>query len=63
MLKDKSDVFKEFQEYKYRSERVTGKLITKLRTYNAKEYLSEEFTNCLKREGIKRDLSVVYTSQ
>lgn len=63
MLKNKSDVFKAFQEYKSKAEKLTGQLITKLRTDNAKEYLSKEFTSYLKSEGITRELSVAYTPQ
>ena len=41
MLKRKSDVFKAFVEYKANVERITGKKIKRLRTDNAKEYVSK----------------------
>ncbi|CAK9833203.1 Retrovirus-related Pol polyprotein from transposon TNT 1-94 [Anthophora retusa] len=62
MLK-KSDIFRAFKDFKSKAERLTGQLIAKLRTDNAKEYLSEEFTNYLKSEGKTRELSVPYIPQ
>lgn len=35
-------------------ENVTGKYIKKFRTDNSKEYMSKEFNNFLKEEGITR---------
>ena len=63
MLKNKSDAFKAFQEYKSKAEKLTGQSITKLRTDNAKEHLSKEFTTYLKNEGITRERTVAYTPQ
>lgn len=39
MLRNKSDVFQAFKDYKRRAENQTGQRIKKLRTDNAKEYL------------------------
>lgn len=52
-----------FKEYKAYAEKHTGAKIKKLRTDNGTEYLSWEFTNFLKEEGITRQLTVEYTPQ
>lgn len=62
-LKKKSDVLEAFKEYKARVEKTTGHCIKKLRIDNAKEYLSKEFNDFLKKEGIARQLTVEYTPQ
>ena len=46
-----------------RAQRETGQKIVKLRSDNAKEYLSKEFTNLLENEGISRQLTVEYNPQ
>lgn len=63
MLKERCEVLKAFKEYKAKAEKSTGYSIKKIRSDNAKEYLSKEFTNFLKEEGISRQLSVEYTPQ
>lgn len=63
MLRKRSEIFKDFKEYKAKVESLTGHQIKKIRTDNAKEYLSREFINFLKNEGITRQLSVEYTPQ
>lgn len=63
MLRNKSDVFEAFKNYKKKAEKQTGKQIKKLRTDNGKEYLSNNFKNFLKEEGISHQLSVEYTPQ
>ena len=62
-LKQKSDVFEAFKEYKARAEKTTGQVIKKLRTDNGKEYVSNQFAEFLRKEGIRRELSVEYTPQ
>lgn len=62
-LKKKSEIIEAFKEYKTRVEKMTGHCIKKLRTDNAKEYLSKEFNEFLKKEGITRQLTVEYTPQ
>jgi len=63
MLKNRSDVFEAFKNYKLKVEKQTGQRIKKLRTDNEKEYLSNDFKNFLKSEGILHQLSVEYTPQ
>lgn len=63
ILKKKSDIFEAFKEYKARVEKQTGRQIKKIRSDNAKEYLSRDFNEFLKQEGIQRELSVEYTPQ
>jgi len=63
MLRHKSDILEAFQKYKRRVEKETGCVIKRLRTDNAREYLSKEFTSFLENEGISRQLSVEYTPQ
>lgn len=62
MLK-KSDIFNAFKNYKKRVGKETGCFVKKIRTDNAKEYVSKEFTNYLETEGLKRKLNVEYTPQ
>lgn len=63
MFRSRSDVFQAFKNYKRRVENQTGQRIKKLRTDNGREYLSKDFDNFLKEEGIQRQLSVEYTPQ
>lgn len=63
MLKKRSDVITAFKAYKKRAEKETGCQIKKIRTDNAKEYISKEFNDFLEEEGIKRQLSVEYCPQ
>jgi len=63
ILQNRSEVLQAFKDYKRRVEKETGHHIKKLRTDNAREYKSQEFTNLLREEGISRQLSVEYTPQ
>lgn len=63
MLRNRSDVLQAFKDYKRRVENQTGQRIKKLRTDNGREYLSKDFNNFLREEGIQRQLSVEYTPQ
>jgi len=63
MLRNKSDVTQAFKNYKQRVENQTGLRIKRLRTDNGREYLSKDFNDFLKEEGIQRQLSVEYTPQ
>lgn len=63
MLKKRSDVITAFKTYKKYAEKEIGCYIKKIRTDNAKEYLSKEFSDFLEEEGIKRQLSVEYCPQ
>ena len=63
ILKKKSDILQAFKEYKARVDKQTDRQIKKIRSDNAKEYLSHDFNGFLKQEGIERELSVEYTPQ
>lgn len=60
-LKSRSDILTEFKKYQLRVEKETGHKIIKLRSDNAKEYISKEFNNYLESQGIRRQLTVEYT--
>lgn len=62
-LKARSEILSAFKKYQLRVERETGRKIIKLRTDNAKEYTSHNFSQYLEKEGISRQLSVEYTPQ
>lgn len=62
-LKSRSEILSAFKKYQLKVERETGKKIIKLRTDNAKEYISHNFTQYLEKEGISRQLSTEYTPQ
>ena len=53
-LKNKSDVFRVFKEYKTLMEKQFGKLIKKLQSDNGTEFCNAEFDDFLTRNGIKR---------
>ncbi|CAK9833730.1 Retrovirus-related Pol polyprotein from transposon TNT 1-94 [Anthophora retusa] len=57
MLRNKSDVLDAFRKYKQRNEKQTGCVIKCLRTDNAKEYLSREFSKFLQGNGPRCDAS------
>ena len=63
ILKHKSDVFEKFIEWKAMVEKQTGKKLKKLRSDNGGEYLSEQFTNYFKKEGICRELTIRKTPE
>lgn len=63
MLKNRSDILDAFKNYMLRAEKETGCFIRKIRTDNAKEYISKDFSRFLESHGIRRQLSVEYTPQ
>ena len=63
LLKNKSEQFETFKEFKNPYESMTGKRINELRSDNGREYLSNEFQNYLKENGIKHNTSVEYCPQ
>jgi len=63
MLRNRSDVLQAFKDYKRRVENQTGQRIKKLRTDNGKEYLSKNFKDFLREEGVQHQLCVEYTPQ
>lgn len=62
-LHNKSDVFTKFKEYKALVENQLNLNIKCLRTDNGREYLSNEFSNYLKKAGIIHQTSNSYTPQ
>ena len=63
ILKNKSQVFEKFVEWKVPVENLYGCKIKNLRTDNGGEYTSNEFTTYLKQEGIRYELTVPKTPQ
>lgn len=63
MLKSRSEVLTEFKKFQLRVEKETGRKIIKLRSDNAKEYVSKEFNSYIESQGITRQLSVAHTPQ
>ncbi|CAL8118972.1 unnamed protein product [Prunus armeniaca] len=57
-MKQKSEVFAKFKEWKTETENQTGRKIKYLRSDNGGEYTSNEFTNYCKQEGITRHFIV-----
>lgn len=62
-LKNESDIFKKFVEFKARVEKQTGKKIKNVRSDNGREYLSNKFKELFKREGIVHQLTADYTPE
>ena len=62
-LKEKSQVFDTFKQWKKLIENQTGRKIKRLRTDNGLEFCNEEFNSFCKAEGIARHRTVVCTPQ
>lgn len=62
-LKNKSDVFSTFKDWKILIEKQTGRQVKRLRTDNGLEFCSDEFNSFCKKEGILRHLTVPGTPQ
>ncbi|KAE8706560.1 hypothetical protein F3Y22_tig00110392pilonHSYRG00195 [Hibiscus syriacus] len=62
-IKKKSDVFSTFKNFKARVELDSGNKIKCFRTDNGGEYTSEDFDDFCKKEGIKRQFTVMNTPQ
>jgi len=58
VLKNKSDVFDRFCEWKALVEKLSGQQVKTLRTDNGGEYTSTRFKNYLAKEGIQHKLTV-----
>ena len=63
LLKQKSDVFSKFKEFKALVENETMKKIYTIRTDNGGEFCSSIFNNFCKEHGIKKETSTPYTPQ
>ncbi|GKV52289.1 hypothetical protein SLEP1_g58877 [Rubroshorea leprosula] len=62
-VKEKSEVFLKFQEFKETIERALERKIKQLRTDNGGEFTSDAFNSFCRSEGIRRELSCAYTPQ
>lgn len=62
-LKEKSEAFSYFKEFKKKVETETGKQIKCLRTDRGGEYTSVEFSTFCKDHGVRRQLTTAYTPQ
>lgn len=61
MLKNKNEVFNAFKQFKAQIENQTGRKIKCLQSDNGKEYINREFEDFLKKEGIRRRLTVTHS--
>ena len=59
-LKEKSEVFDKFKEFKALIENLSDKRIKTLRSENGEEYTSKEFEAFCKNVRIKRELTTPY---
>lgn len=62
-IRQKSDVFERFTEFKALVENQTSKRIKILRTDNGTEYMSEKFNQFLAKNGIQHQTTCPYTAQ
>ena len=63
VLNHKDEVFPCFLEWKAQVERSTGRKLKTLRTDNGGEYVSADFEKCLKKEGVRHELTVPKTPE
>ena len=63
ILKNKSEVYQRFKEWKAQVEKSSGKKIKILRSDNGGEYTSSEFTAYMTHEGIKHEFTTPHTPQ
>ena len=61
VLKRKDQVFEQFLEWKALAEKKTGQKLKALCTDNSGEYMSAEFKNYLKTEGIRHEFTIPKT--
>ena len=59
-MKNKSEVFRKFKEFKALIENHTEKKIKNFRLDNGEEFTLNEFKELCKESGIKRELSTPY---
>ena len=58
VLKQKSEVFSKFVQWKTMIEKATGKQVKTLRSVNGGEYVAKDFEHYLKSNGIRHQLTV-----
>ena len=62
-LKNKSEAFDQFVEFKAQAEKECGHYIKVLRSDRGGEYTSNSFVNFCRKHGIKKELTASYTPQ
>ena len=62
-MNQKSEVLDKFKEFEVTTTNAAGRAIGTLRMDNVCEYLSSAFQNCLKKKGIRHELSVPHSPQ
>ena len=62
-MKNKNEVFNKFKEFKALIENYFEKKIKTFRSYNGREFTSNEFKDLRKESRIKRELSTPYIPQ
>lgn len=62
-LKQKSDVFEKFKEWKALVENQTNKKLKVIRSDNGGEYVNSKFQNFLRQNGIRHETTVPHTPQ
>jgi len=62
-LSKKSEILNVFKRFKAQAENLTGRKIKHLQTDNGAEYLTSEFNEFLKTNGIKRRLTIPHTPE
>lgn len=63
IIKEKSDVYEKFVEFKQLVENQTGKRIKTLRTDNGTEYLNDRMRQLMSKSGIRHETTTPYTPQ
>ena len=62
-MKKKDQTFSKFSEFKALVEKDSGKQVKALRSDNGGEYISGEFKDLCRKEGIRRELIVPHNPQ
>ena len=63
MLKLKSEVFNKFLEWKAMVEKASGKVVKTSRSDNGGEYISKDFGDYLKGQGIRHEYTIRKTPE
>ena len=62
-LKNKSEAFDKFVEFKAQAEKESGHYVKVLRSNRGREYTSNYFVNYCRNHGIKKEFTASYTPQ
>ena len=63
LIKEKSEVIDKFKDFLHFVKNQYGKSIKVLRSDNGGEYVSNEFSNLLRNNGIKHETTIPYTPE